>query len=811
MRTAIIAVCLAAPVAGALAQAGGGDAATAPDAGPNVAETESPPRAGAPAGEDAAPNAAERLAAQSLRRSAEAMFQAPPETPGRAGRVIALSRLAQRFVPHDPRTLRLLADIYESQGRTAAAAAAVAGYLEHYPDDHAQNVRRLRLGVAELHTADERRTFLAAAVARDALPASVRAEAGVMLADVLYGMGDRRGAAEAYRTALAHDPAHGEALHGALALQEDPNAADRVRALLAALRGNPADPQTAITLADLLGGLGLRQQALRFLDHATALAPPATPAERHDLALMDLNLMLDAGRAADAVQEYRGLLSAYPDSGELRALLTEAYRQTGQTRNAEQLVRTMRADYKRRRARGEDPAALEAELAWFHLIVSPNPEAALKHAQEAAKAEPNDPAVTRLLGMAELAGGLPASGAARLKRLAGHDPYAAAYLAEHYARTGRAADAQQLLSEAGETMRHTGPAFRKMLAVSRTYGLELSLLAPGAPRADREAKALPDAVLDLARRPQDHLRIALHPVRSAAAVGQRLEVRGTLTNLGPADLPLGLRGMFSPVLALRVSAKIGDRTKTFSALPLLTWPAPRYLKSGRSVAGSARLDVGPLGEFLNARPFDDVRLRIRGVLDPVQRGERLRSAVPGIPGPRAEIVRRGLLGAFDRSEDELWATRYRRALGRIVWALKRGDLAQRAQAARQVGSLLDLYRRSEEGRALIPRQLWRHVDKPVLLRLMVELLTDPAPVIRAEMLAALTHVAVDEDILRYMADRIQDPSALVRFRAAEVLGCCPLPGQEKVLAFLSRDDDAMVRLMAEAFSKPGAKGGASSD
>ena len=139
-------------------------------------------------------------------------------------------------------------------------------------------------------------------------------------------------------------------------------------------------------------------------------------------------------------------------------------------------------------------------------------------------------------------------------------------------------------------------------------------------------------------------------------------------------------------------------------------------------------------------------------------------------------------------------------LGRLVYDIQKGELPARMEAARKLAALLALVRRAERGRiAALPKAMSSVFRRPVLLRMLVEVLKDPSDVIRAEMLAALNTVSLDERVVRLLAPAIEDPSPLVRFRMVELL--CG-PGQskdEETIDLLARDADPLVRQMAAAF------------
>jgi HEAT repeat protein len=121
-------------------------------------------------------------------------------------------------------------------------------------------------------------------------------------------------------------------------------------------------------------------------------------------------------------------------------------------------------------------------------------------------------------------------------------------------------------------------------------------------------------------------------------------------------------------------------------------------------------------------------------------------------------------------------------------------------AARQVASLLAMVRHAELGQAPeLPKPLSAGLPKPVLLRIVVEILKDPSDVVRAEMLAAMGAVPLDDKIVVLFAPVIEDRSALVRFRVAELLGASGIKRQNTIVDYMAQDADEMVRLMASAF------------
>ena len=142
---------------------------------------------------------------------------------------------------------------------------------------------------------------------------------------------------------------------------------------------------------------------------------------------------------------------------------------------------------------------------------------------------------------------------------------------------------------------------------------------------------------------------------------------------------------------------------------------------------------------------------------------------------------------------------YRKLLVRITRDIKRGDLSQRMRAARQVAGLLALVRKVELGRAPLPEGLGGVVTKPMLLSMMRALLGDKAPVVRAEMAAALGRVEIGKHICQLLSGVMEDNSVLVRLRMVELFGASNTRGRRTIVDYFAQDKDELVRLMASAF------------
>ena len=265
-----------------------------------------------------------------------------------------------------------------------------------------------------------------------------------------------------------------------------------------------------------------------------------------------------------------------------------------------------------------------------------------------------------------------------------------------------------------------------------------------------------------------------------------VEVSAVLKNTSAIDVPLGEWGLVAPRIGFGVN--VPGVKEPFSRLPVASWPAPRYLAAGAAVAVRARLDVGTLEDFLAQRPLEDIVVGVASTLDPLQRGNRVAGLLSGVTVPFASVRRQALVDVAEANDPQKLAQAAGVLLQHVVYDLKNGDLPARMLAAR---------------RAALPKPVAAALSRPVLLRIVVEALKDPSDVIRAEMIAALGAVDLDDGMVSLLAPLVGDVSPLVRMRLAELLGASGLRGQTTILDHFAKDDpDEMVRKMASAFLSP---------
>ena len=748
------------------------------------------------------------MAAESLRRSALGLIHDPAST-ARAERIIVLVNKAQTLAPDDPRIKRLLAFVFRSRNELISETEAIWAQLLANPEHYAKALQWIRLRLNSMNNAEDKIAFLDSVVNDPNFTDPVKGDACSEKARVFFGQGDLMSSSAAAEQALKLDPYHAGALQVRFGIKQQEGVQDarqRAQVGVALVSGNPFSETFTYEFGTWLEHLGLHDEALSFLEHSFKLATGrrASPVPAGVLLIQYFNAMLDAGTYNEAVELFAPMLEQFDSFGELKWLMVEAYRGAGKDQEASDLIGQMDAIYQGHKIRGMGTPAFAMELAWFYVLVMRRSDMAISVlGAHMAGASADDQLAQRIIGAAEIASSDPElirGGIRRLGRAMGTDAYAAAFLAEYYFSAGDIAAARTAI-EAGAGISRSGQGFRFLRSIAQRSNIEL---APTLSEDNGVAAVLPSfdkRYLQMGLAPQEHLTVIISPVVEVVGFEDAVQVRVTISNIGPIPIPLVQPegGTLQPQMSIHVALSgAGDVPVGFDALPMITFPAPRYLDPGRSVEATVRLDVGRFGAFLTEHPFDELTLTVSGMLSPQQQGDEFFSGVPGIVVSPAKITRRSLLGTFALGEKGEPAKVYRTALAYIVRDIQVGSLRQRMRAARQTAALMGLLRRDERGRGTIPQAVRPVVTRGVVLRMIQEIMKDRSSAVRAELLSALQRVKLDEGIMQQLGRAVEDPSPLVRLRMAELIGTSRTPGRETIVDYLVGDDDEMVKAMAQA-------------
>jgi tetratricopeptide (TPR) repeat protein len=733
------------------------------------------------------------LTIEDLVHSAQSLVNTT-STPGRAGRMVTLVRYAYELDATNPQAQALMSDIFEIQGEMKSAGELALKRLQAQNDNFILGLSYLRLNLAGISKTKERLDFLQAAGDNNSFTPYLRAEALAQAADMLIKQNQNKSAKEKLQQAIQLDPWQPRALAGLLHLMEKPTSLDNAKAMLQLLAANPNDTDAAWELALLLDSMGLYDKALVLYSYGWQLATRFNPENINDgMAINYFNGLLDAGQARKAIEIFVPLQKRLGDSPEFKSLLIEAYRDTGSMDKVNQLLDELKIQMSDRESLAGKSAASMKECAWFYLINDCYPNSAVAYARAAAKlSDADDAGLNLILGAAELRAGNAAAGETALKKLMDKDIYADWFLAKYYYENKKS-DEGRKAALAGAKLTRRGRAFRSLAALA----LRQDVVIPASDGADDVAQAVEkfDArYLGMAQSPESFIAVKLAPTKDQYTPGDRIQIEATLSNTSNMDIPIGPSGLFNPAMSLQVNLDSGQE---FLSLPMIVWPAKRYLKSGETLTTTIRLDVGDLEAFLVRHPLDTIKVKVSGTLDPVVKsGSATSSMLPTFRVPSVTFVRSDILVEFDRQKGD-WEKAYDLTLGYIVKDLKEGELRDRMAAARKIGSLLTLVREVEAGRAELPRPLTNKVRLPVLLTMLKFTLQDSSPLVRSEMIGSLVYCRTDNRILGQLKPLYDDKSPLVRLRLAELLGVADQI--KEVASRFAADPSPWVKQMAAVF------------
>ncbi|NQU74814.1 MAG: tetratricopeptide repeat protein, partial [Planctomycetes bacterium] len=533
-------------------------------------------------------------------------------------RASVLAHLALRADSGNSAAWRLLAEANESLGDLGEAARATEGYLRTVNGlDYEATVRWIRYKLAALATAEMREVMLESLMNDDAYSAAVRATAMVNLAAIKEGQGEPASAIKLYRKALEADNYQATALRS-LARLEAPIPVERQAAsALAMLRSNPLAVNVAWELGQLCRVQGLYDKAILLYDYAQAVAVSADHIPSRVFRRDFLNALLDAGLYERAAAEFASEADRVPLDLGTAGLLVEAYVRLGQTERAESLVERMSEIYRLRETRAVSVATMSAELAWFHLRFRNRPLIASKWAALALQADGEAPFVRRVWAMSALGSNHVEEARQMLMQLSVNDAYAVAALVDEAVFRGDRSAGASILAGAAELGRN-GPAWRYLSAIALKHQIPL----PGLPQqcleiAEQIDQFIRQGHLDVALKPEKYLAVTLEPVPATPRVGEPVNVRATLTNIGHLALSLGEWGLVTPKMMLNVEMRTDSRYLPIAQRIPVIWAAPRYLFPGESLEQTVRLDVGPIAAELSGRPLTAVQLSVSAVLDPL--------------------------------------------------------------------------------------------------------------------------------------------------------------------------------------------------
>lgn len=743
--------------------------------------------------DQAAPAAADRLAAQSLAHQAISLGHLRTASADRTGRMQAILEMARCLDPSDCLINRQLAELDQALAKPHLATQAAHDYLQGCTQDYSFSLNALTLGLSLRDVASAREEFLTTFAADNKYLAETRAAALAMLAEISLRQGDDAAARQAVASALQLDKHNLQALALRLRQTSRPTTRRSEQSLLEGLQGQPRNLDLLWDLAQMLQDAGLSQQALSVYQDILHLRAgkypglPLAPALLIDYA----NVQLDLDQPAELAKQLPALMEAYRGNVPLLALLQEAHETLGQEDQAAQDVQNIARAYAQ--AASQPSTAVDAmEMAWFELHFRDNPAKALELARQemgrlSAQPQPTtEPFALRVAGAAELAAGDAQKGRAYLSGLIGRDAYAAAILARYEFEHQNAQAAKAVVQSCHPAV-HGGPGWRNLRKLAGEMAVQLPPLDYAA-ALDQEFQASGPQVIELGLHPEKFLRLSA-TAPAQAALGEPIQFQVELTNISDRPVPLGPEGALAPTGFVSLAVE-GPARIDLADLTAVVLPAPKYLQPGQKVAQTIRLDVGPAEQLFMAEPLADLKLTAVLVFDPVSHNGRSVSSVGQLAAGSAVISRPAFIPAGSNK------LAVQRALAGILNDQKNGDLPTQMRAARQTAALLNHVRQVQAGKAA---PLYPDVLTEGLLAAMAgRFLQSPQPAVRAGMLAGLEFVPMDATLTALVIPFLKDDSPLVRMQALSLMGSQKLAGFQAAADAAAKDPNICLRQMAQA-------------
>ncbi len=758
---------------------------------------------------------ASRLSGENFLTDAAGVMQLP-EAKHRGGRALALALAASELDPYNDQVYRMLADFLEVMGARVEAARASEQYLAANRQDHAAGLRWLDRTMVLLQGAQARNDFFEKVAGAEAYPKALRAEARARQGLLLSRQGMRQAALLAIEKALALDPYNPRALAEYAQITGDRAATASADLNVKLLRGNPSSAQAAWELGGLLGSEGLYQRALEFYDYGWGVSERKTRSAKapNEYLLYYCGAMLDANAPRRAIDTFQPKLddweTAYRvknirESWDLRTLMIEAYRDAGQDANAKALVEELSTMYQKRKADAERSTQLAREAAKFYVVTVKDYVKAADFIAMIEKVDSDSPDTQAMIGAVEIGTGREEDGVKRLRKYMLSSVWACAFLADYYYTEGKLKDGKTVL-EAASNIGRNGWAFRHLRDVVRKHDATI----PPNPARNELIDTVDDVIrnrLPLWSQPQKLLAVTISADRQEVHPGEPIEVKVTIRNTGDIAIPVGNWGMFSPAVALQVTVDGGDANAlTFNNFPVVSLPSPRYLPAGKSISRKARIDLGPLRRHLAARPMETLSLSVGGVLDfvVVEKEDQttLYSPLPSVPVTTAKIKRDDLWSLYPAAKRNDPKDSFLYLVAYLVKDMRKGETAARMRAARIAGGMMGYSERIAAKKASAPKGVTPAMVRGYPLSMMREILDpsrQPLMAVRAEMVASLRYVKLDDTGKKLLESAFDDPSPYVRMRVAERVGQDAEVSFQRQVRKFADDKSFLVKQMVSAF------------
>lgn len=759
--------------------------------------------------------------AERLARMAQMSLSGKELTDDHWRQASALLKAACRLNPAEPRFSKLLLDASLQLDDTEAAVAALEMYLKVRPGDQLAKLQLIDLYLTQMETAEKRLEYLTGQLVENTALAKELRSAAATRAARLYLDRDQR--AQSYAMldqALALEPLNPEAcaMQYARLSSEGAPPAQRVAALLAMLRANPAQPSAMTLLGDELADVGLhelsQQWYARGFDLAQRLGQPIDPASYLSSAAGALVL----GQSKTAEARASGLLAMDPTNYDAQLLRLLAIRRVGTEDQLKQAIEATtgvlveRANVVHRARTGQDAPSTQPAGELFQRIPDPATEvAAIKQADNPQLAEayadtlsslamlqivlaknpgdgqrlldavkqlvPDDSVVSaRLEGWLLLTTGKTDEARAKLQAVADRDPLSRLGLIRLDADAGEQAAAQeqarQLLGAHPSGL--LGAILSTMLADLEVRGEP----SPASVDVRAELAKFPMDWLDILDRPAGFYTLSAEAPRVSHGFGEPILATVTIKNTSRHDITMGPSGTLRPDLWFDCAMR-GVTNQTVPGVAFDRMGGKLVLRRNDSVTHVVRVDQGQLWQMMQGNPSTGFPLFFSVFTNPAPAAT---VAAPGPAGYRSEFRR-----PVERAATPIFQPQERNAVFNALALGTAGEKVRMQEMLAQYTTLLAQQQQQDFGESIV--QLKQAVEQGM---------GEGDPSVRAWS-GYVTTLLADDARRPQLATRLaasRDP--IQRLLIAAAVDALPAESRTQVLNQLAEDSDPVVRQYAQA-------------
>ncbi len=764
------------------------------------------------------PDAPETALAARMAEMAQNTLRRPRVTDATWRSAVDLFHAAARLQPTEPRYQRLLLDAQLRVGDTAAAIDTARALLALEPANQVAQVQLIDLYLSRMQTADASVAYLRDLLGKPSIPAEVRSQVAVRLANLLLEQSQPDAARDLLSQALRLNPLNPQGLQLRYRTIHGNGALERVSVLLDMLKSNPAQPAVMAELADELAGVGLIQPALNWYAQTLNWSPklgrqvsqPTAANYAAELFLSDQGataaglvaqmLQLDptdpdawmlqlAMEKADAAPDFPQTLEKARVA--LTARLGQVIQPTTQPASAPAPAPTTTAPaldlakqiQRVRESNQPDVAAAYrsalTDMAWLELYFAQKPDAAAKYVDALRTLSPEDSvSVARLEGWSFLLQGKAEAAHTKLSAVADRDPLAALGMlrldaADPALKDKVASQGRKLLSDNPSTL-----VAALIYGDLRDQGVKI-VPSSQADAIQERLHVFPMSWMRILEAPETFYAIRCTPLHVAHPYGEPMLAKVSIINLTDNPLTIGDDGILHPDLWIDANLR-GMAQQQMPGVAFDRLAKVLVLQPRQQVSQVVRIDQGALAELFAANPGISIQVFASLTTNPMSTSQGF---APGAGGYSVQFSR-----IMERTGTPLNTDETRRS---VVEQATTGDSAARMRGLELAAAYVQIYTQQNDPRfQSIVNELLGAVQRGE---------SSGSPIVAAW--SRYVSVAIDagNERVRTLERMLNSPQWFERLLGVVAAGSLPVAQLEKLVGPVAGgDSDPLVKSFAVA-------------